>query len=89
MCWLALWDIIKICGVEGKLVNAIKSFIGDASRCVKISWETSGNFEITVALRQDTARPHGCPVFTGSAGREMKGKVREDGAKCVPGEGCG
>ncbi len=25
--WLALWDVLKIYGVGGKLLNAIKSFL--------------------------------------------------------------
>ncbi len=35
--WLALWDVLKIYSVGGKQLNAIKSFYGEASACVKIS----------------------------------------------------
>ncbi len=39
--WLALWDVLKIYGVGGKLLSAIQSFYEEASVCVKISGETS------------------------------------------------
>ncbi len=38
--WIALWDVLKIYGVGGKLLSAIKSFYEDASACVKITGET-------------------------------------------------
>ncbi len=50
--WLALWDVLKIYGVGGKLLSAINSFYKDASAFVKISGETSEHFEIKVGLRQ-------------------------------------
>ncbi len=50
--WMTLWDVSKIYGVGEKLLNAIKSFYEDASACVKISGETSEDFEIEVGLRQ-------------------------------------
>ncbi len=34
--WLALWDVLKIYGVGGKLLSAIKSFYEKASAGVKI-----------------------------------------------------
>ncbi len=39
--WLALWDVLKIYSVGGKLLSAIKSFYEDASACVKICGETN------------------------------------------------
>ncbi len=53
--WLALWDVLKIYGVGGKLLSAVKSFYEEASACVKISGETSEHFEIKVGLRQGCA----------------------------------
>ncbi len=50
--WLALWDVLKIYCVGGKLLSAIKSLYEEASTCVKISGETSEHFEIKVGLRQ-------------------------------------
>ncbi len=42
--YLALWDVLKIFGVGGKLLNAIKTFYEDESACVKITGETRGYF---------------------------------------------
>ncbi len=36
--WLAFWDVLKIYGVGGKLLNEIKSPYQDASACVKKKW---------------------------------------------------
>ncbi len=44
--WLALWEVLKIYGVGGKLLSAIKSFYEEASACVKISGETSEHSEM-------------------------------------------
>ncbi len=48
--WLALWEILRIYGVGGKLLGAIKSFHEAASACVKINGETSEHFYIKVDL---------------------------------------
>ncbi len=39
--WLALWKVLRIYGVGGKLLSAIKSFYEAASECVKVNGETS------------------------------------------------
>ncbi len=39
--WLAIWEVLRIYGVGGKLLSAIKSFYEVASACVKINGETS------------------------------------------------
>ncbi len=39
--WLALWEVLRIYGVGGKLLTAIKSFYEAASACVKTNGETS------------------------------------------------
>ncbi len=31
--WLALWEVLKLYGVGGKLLSAIKSFYEEASAC--------------------------------------------------------
>ncbi len=39
--WLAFWKVLRIYGMEGKLLSAMKSFYEAASACVKINGETS------------------------------------------------
>ncbi len=46
--WLALWEVLRIYGVGGKPLSAIKSFYEAASACVKINGKTSEHFEIEV-----------------------------------------
>ncbi len=50
--WLALWEVLRIYDVGGKLLSAIKSFYEAASACVKIHGETSEHLEIKKGLRQ-------------------------------------
>ncbi len=50
--WPALWDVLKIYGVGGKLLRAVNSFYEETSVCVKIGGETREHFEIKVGLRQ-------------------------------------
>ncbi len=61
--WLALWEVLRIYGVGGKLLSATKSFYEEASACVKISGETSEHFEIKVGLRLGVSCHHGCSIF--------------------------
>ncbi len=74
--WLVLWDVLKIYGVGGKLLSAIKSFYVEASACVKISEETSEHFEIKVGLRQGCVMsPWWFNIYMDGVMREIKGKV--------------
>ncbi len=78
--WLALWDDLKIYGVGGKLLSAIKSFYEKAFACVKISGEISEHFEIKVGLRQGCVMsPWLFNIYMDGVMREMKGKVGEVG----------
>ncbi len=69
--WLALWEVLRIYGMGGKLLSAIKSFYEEASVCVKISRETSEHFEINVSLRQ------GCVMSPWLFNIYMNGVIRE------------
>ncbi len=50
--WLALWEVLRMYGVGGKLLIAMKSFYEELSACAKISGETSEHFEIKVGLKE-------------------------------------
>ena len=80
--WLALWEVLMIYGVGGKLLSAVKSFYEEASACVKISGETSEHFEIKVGLRQGCVMsPWLFNIYMDGVMREMKGKVGEVGVR--------
>ncbi len=71
--WLTLWDVLKIYGVGEKLLSAIKSFYEEASACVRISGETSEQFEIKVGLRQGCVMsPWLFNIYMDGVMREMK-----------------
>ncbi len=80
--WLALWDVLKIYGVGGKLLRAVKSFYEEASACVKIRGETSENFEIKVGLRQGCVMsPWLFNIYVDGVMRKMEGKVGKVGVR--------
>ncbi len=80
--WLALWDVLKIYGVGGKLLRAVKSFYEETSACVKISGQTSEHFEIKVDLRQGCVMsPWLFNIYMDGVMREVKGKVGEVGVR--------
>ncbi len=80
--WLALWEVLRIYGVGGKLLSAIKSFYEEPSTCVKISGETSEHFEIQVGLRQGCVMlPWLFNIYMDGVMREMKGRVGEVGVR--------
>ncbi len=75
--WLALWEVLKLYGVGGKLLCAIKSY-EEASACVKISGETSTHFEIKVGLRQGCVMsPWLFNIYMDGVMRGRKGRVGE------------
>ncbi len=72
--------LLKIYGVGGKLLSAMKSFYEKASTCVKITGETSEHLEIKVGLRQGCVMsPWLFNIYMDGGMREMKGKVGEVG----------
>ncbi len=73
-----MWDVLKIYGVGGKLLSAIKSFYEEASACVKINVETSEHLEIKVGLRQGCVMsPWLFNIYMDGVMRKVKGKVGE------------
>ncbi len=80
--WLALCEVLKLCGVGRKLLSPIKSFYEEASACIKISGGTSEHFEIKVGLRQECVMsPWLFNIYMDGVMKEMKGKVGEVGVR--------
>ncbi len=46
----ALWNVLKICGVGGQLMEGMKAFYREANACVKVDGKL--DFEIGVGIRQ-------------------------------------
>ncbi len=81
MDWLALWEVLRIYGVGGKLLSAIKSFYEEASVCVKISRKISEDFEIKVGRLGCVMSSWLFNIYMDGAIRGMKGKVGEVGVR--------
>ncbi len=80
--WLAVWEVLRIYGVGGKMISSIKSFYEEASAYVKINGETSEHFEIKVGLRQGCVMsPWLFNIYIDGVMRVMKGKVGEVGVR--------
>ena len=67
----ALWKVLSMYGVRGKLLNAVKSFYKGSVACVRIGNSTSDCFSVNVGLRQ------GCVMSPWLFNVYMDGVVRE------------
>ncbi len=50
--WAAVWDVLKVYGVGGSLMNGVKAFYKDAKACIKVNGETGESFGIQRGVRQ-------------------------------------
>ena len=48
----AMWDVLQLYGVGGKLLRAVKSFYIGSKACVRVGSELSKWYPVKVALRQ-------------------------------------
>ena len=85
--WDALWDVLKIYGVGGQLLQGIKAFYQGANACVKIGGELSESFCIKTGVRQGCVMsPWLFNVYMDGVIREMKAKSGNVGAKMLEDE---
>ncbi len=49
--WKAKWDVVKLYGVAGRLLDGAKVFDRDASACVKVKGEMTECFKIKAGAR--------------------------------------
>ena len=82
--WKSLWDVLKIYGVGGQLLQGIKSFYKGANACVKINGKLSESFCIKTGVRQGCVMsPWLFNVYMDGVIREMKAKSGVLGAKLM------
>ena len=48
----AMWDVLRLYGVGGKLLRAVQSFYVNSRACVRVGSEVSDWFPVKVGLRQ-------------------------------------
>ena len=76
----AMWRMLSIYGVGGKLLSAIKSFYVDSRACVRVGNKVSDSFGVKVGLRQGCVMsPWLFNVYMDGVVREVNTKVGERG----------
>ena len=78
----AMWNVLRLYGVDGKLLDAVKSLYVDSKACVRVGNGMSEWFPVRVGLRQ------GCVMSPWLFNLFIDGVVREVNA-CVLGRGLG
>ena len=78
----AMWNVLRLYGVGGKLLQAVKSLYVDSKVCVRVGSEMSEWFPVRVGLRQ------GCVMSPWLFNLFIDGLVREVNAR-VLGRGLG
>ncbi len=73
--WMAMWDVLKVYGVGGRLLNGMKAFYKDAKACITVNGGTGENFKIIRGVRQ------GCVMSLWLFNLYMDGVIREMKAK--------
>ena len=73
----ALWKVLQIYGVGGKLLGAVKSFYAESKACVRVRKEEGEWFGVTTGLRQ------GCVMSPWLFNVYMDGVVREVNARVL------
>ena len=71
----AMWQVMRIYGIGGKVLRSIMSFYDEGKACVRVGGVVSDSFEVTVGLRQ------GCVMSPWMFNLYMDGVVREVNAR--------
>ena len=84
----ALWRMLSLYGVGGKLLSAVKSFYVDSRACVRVGDQVSDSFQVKVGLRQGCVMsPWLFNVFMDGVVREVNIRVGERGLGLIEGNG--
>ena len=73
----AMWNVLRLYGVGGKLLKAVKSLYVGSKACVRVGNELSDWFEVRVGLRQ------GCVMSPWLFNLYIDGVVREVNARVL------
>lgn len=50
--WTAMWDVLKVYGVDGRMLKGVKAFYKNGKACIRVGEEMSENFGIQEGVRQ-------------------------------------
>ena len=80
----ALWKVLSLYGVGGKLMRAVKSFYVNSRACVRIGGGESSWFEVKVGVRQGCVMsPWLFNLFIDSVVKEVRERVQGEGLPLV------
>ena len=84
----AMWQVLRIYGIGGKVLRGIMSFYEEGRACVRVASELSESFEVKMGLRQGCVMsPWLFNVYMDGVVREVYSRVNGMGVKlCVGGE---
>ena len=84
----AMWRMLSMYGIGGKLLSAVKSFYVDSRACVRVGNKESSSFEVRVGLRQGCVMsPWLFNVYMDGVVREVNIRVGERGLGLIEGDG--
>ena len=84
----ALWQVVSLYGVGGKLLRAMKSLYDDNRMCVRVGGEESEWFESKIGLRQGCVMsPWLFNLYMDGVVREVSARVNGEGAKLMNADG--
>ena len=84
----ALWRMLSLFGIGGRLLSAVKSFYVDSRACVRVGNQESDSFQVRIGLRQGCVMsPWLFNLFMDGVVREVNIKVGESGLGLMEGNG--
>ena len=84
----AMWKVLELYGVEGRLLSAVKSMYADSRACVRVGSDRSEWFTVKVGLRQGCVMsPWLFNLYIDGVVREVNARVGGRGLKLVDREG--
>ena len=79
-----LWQVLRLYGIGGRLLNAVKSFYVESRACVRVRNSESDWFDVKVGLRQGCVMsPWLFNMYIDGVMREMTATVGEVGVEMV------
>jgi len=84
----ALWQVLRMYGVGGRLMSAVKSFYVGSRACVRVGSETSEWFSVLTGVRQGCVMsPWLFNMFMDGVVKEVNARVMSRGAELLEGNG--
>ena len=80
----AMWQVLRLYGIGGKLLGAVQSFYMESRACVRVGCEVSNWFPVKVGLRQGCVMsPWLFNVYMDGVVREVKARTYGKGVQMV------